>query len=528
MKNLRVLIVDDENRIAQLISKLIHWEENGLLPEGICLDGREAYERISAGGADIVITDIRMPVMDGLELIKRVHETYRNSVHFIVISGYREFEYAHTALKYGVEDYLLKPVNEHELNETLSRLSRAYSTEQERIKKAEKDEQVKKELLAQRAAASLVQDSTIRSLADFNKEYSLTLEDARFLALCVRLDRHTAVVPDIMQDRLIIQNIIRMMSDKFMPVVRNQLYTSDDTGTIYAVLNYTAGGAPQSVLPDIFNDLKEYVYAFSQYELTLASGSEESFPGITGSIRRAEEGIHERIVFGTGRIIGPYDLDIKHDALLEEDILDTIRLKTANAVQSLSSVQLSRLIETTFSGIKEKKLYNADAYYETAGMFVRFVYDQMSVSSREERQLTDEIHLCYSVTDLSALLRTRLCEKLDELRVQKQSQAEKPIRAAKEYVETHYAGKITLEDVAGIMKLNPTYFSTLFKKETGSNFLEYVTGVRIEKAKQLLVSTNDTMAGIAAKVGYADTRYFSQCFEKTAGLKPSVYRKLYS
>jgi two-component system, response regulator YesN len=129
MKNLRVLIVDDESRIAQLISKLIHWTENGLVPAGICLDGKEAYDWISSGSADIVITDIRMPVMDGLELIRCTHELQRDAVHFIVISGYREFEYAHTALKYGVEDYLLKPVNEHELNATLKRLSTAYSTE---------------------------------------------------------------------------------------------------------------------------------------------------------------------------------------------------------------------------------------------------------------------------------------------------------------------------------------------------------------------------------------------------------------
>jgi two-component system, response regulator YesN len=528
MKNLRVLIVDDESRIAQLISKLIHWKENGLVPAGIYLDGQQAYEQISSGNADIVITDIRMPVMDGLELIRRSHELHQNSVHFIVISGYREFEYAHTALKYGVEDYLLKPVNENELNATLKRLSTAYSTEQERIKKAENDEQVKKELLSQRAAAFLVQKGTLSSLADFNREYSLCLEDTFYLALSLRLDRHTAVETDATQDRFIIQNIIRIMTEKFSAVVKNQLHTSTDAGTIYFILNYKTGSCAESVLPDIFNELKEYVYAFSQYELTLAFGGEEQFADVTRSICKAEEGIHERIVFGTGKIISPHDLEIKHDALLEEDILDTIRLKTANAVQSLSSPQLSRLIETVFSGIKEKKLYNADAYYETACMFVRFVYDQMSVSSREEQQLNDEIHSCYSVADLSLLLRTRLCAKLDELRVQKQSQAERPIRFAREYVETHYAEKITLENVAGILKLNSSYFSTLFKKETGSNFLEYITEVRIEKAKNLLISTNDTMAGIAEKVGYTDARYFSQCFEKVAGLKPSVYRRLYS
>jgi len=277
MKNLRVLIVDDENRIAQLISKLIHWEAYGLVPAGICHDGQEAYERMAAEGADIVVTDIRMPVMDGLELIRRVHETYGNAVHFIVISGYREFEYAHTALKFGVEDYLLKPVNEHELNETLSRLCSACSDEQERRDKAEKDEQVKQELLSRQAAAFLVRNSTVPPLADFNREYSLSLADGRFLAACIRLDRHPQAEIDTMQERLIIQNIIRLLTEKCTPFVLNQLHISDDTGTIFSFFNYLPGGSAEGALPDIFNGLKEYVYAFSRYELTLACGGEVPF-----------------------------------------------------------------------------------------------------------------------------------------------------------------------------------------------------------------------------------------------------------
>jgi putative two-component response regulator len=124
---LKVLIADDEPRVGQLVKHLIHWDELGLSFVDICRDGRTALERIEQEQPEIVITDIRMPVLTGLELVQQVTERFPQT-RFVVISGYRYFEYAQKALKYGVEDYLLKPIDEEELNRTLKKICDALQT----------------------------------------------------------------------------------------------------------------------------------------------------------------------------------------------------------------------------------------------------------------------------------------------------------------------------------------------------------------------------------------------------------------
>ena len=109
-----------------------------------------------------------------------------------------------------------------------------------------------------------------------------------------------------------------------------------------------------------------------------------------------------------------------------------------------------------------------------------------------------------------------------------EAESVKPIRQARKYMEDHYDEKIVLEDLAEIVGLNPVYFSVLFKKETGINVSAYLLNIRIEKAKEFLCNTNETIAAIGDRVGYKDSRYFSQIFTKQVGVKPALYRKLHS
>ena len=110
----------------------------------------------------------------------------------------------------------------------------------------------------------------------------------------------------------------------------------------------------------------------------------------------------------------------------------------------------------------------------------------------------------------------------------KRQDENRPIRVVKKYVEEHFGEPLTLEELSQVVDLSPTYLSTIFKKDTGMTFLEYLSKVRMDMAKKLLKETNDTVADICGKVGYSDVRYFTKTFTKYAGLKPKEYRKLYS
>lgn len=129
---------------------------------------------------------------------------------------------------------------------------------------------------------------------------------------------------------------------------------------------------------------------------------------------------------------------------------------------------------------------------------------------------------------LFGVLKRALGEVLEEFRLSQQQKVIRPVREAEDYISHHYAEKVTLETVANLVQMNASYFSTLFKKETGKSFLNYLHDCRIEHAKELLRTTNETMISIAEQVGYSDAHYFRQCFVKTVGINPSLYRKIYS
>ena len=135
---------------------------------------------------------------------------------------------------------------------------------------------------------------------------------------------------------------------------------------------------------------------------------------------------------------------------------------------------------------------------------------------------------CGSAQELFRHLSGILCESVDAILQDRRQAEKKPVRAAKQYIQQHYMQPISLEEVADFVGFNASYFSTLFKKESGKNFLEYLSEVRMNRAKELLRQTNLTVANICSQVGYNDLKHFTQSFKKATGLKPNEFRKLYS
>ena len=183
MGKLTAIIVDDEYRIGQLISRLIHFQEIDVELLKIFDNSSEALVFILENHPDIVISDIQMPVIDGLELIRHVHES-QFFPHFILISGYKEFEYARTALKYGVEDYLLKPVNETELNQILKKVCSEHNQMlKEKEETRELKETAKREhiLGGREALLALMQENYPEKLETFNFNYKTSLQSGDFL-----------------------------------------------------------------------------------------------------------------------------------------------------------------------------------------------------------------------------------------------------------------------------------------------------------------------------------------------------------
>ena len=163
---IRVLIVDDEPFIRQGVKILINWKEHGYEVIGEASNGKEAMEIIKNTSVDLVITDIKMPEMNGLELIERVKKNNYKNIKFIVLSGFYEFEYAKTAIKYGVKDYVLKPIQKEELNHVLDEFQKDFAKEQDDLKKIEKAENDRYEMNLNKLIIGKADSRTIKLLEE--------------------------------------------------------------------------------------------------------------------------------------------------------------------------------------------------------------------------------------------------------------------------------------------------------------------------------------------------------------------------
>ena len=275
-------------------------------------------------------------------------------------------------------------------------------------------------------------------------------------------------------------------------------------------------------------DVRRYLSGFPEYVATLAFGEEITPQQGKLSLQTARQRMNWRIALGANRIIGPEHF-VTNPKLGE---LDTIaRAQLQNAVEALNAAAASRVWQDLVRQIQSNPQNDPALYYTLARCFLNTFYGDLTWDERRTRQCRnwlEQVRHCWQLPQLNELVEQAIAEELQTQQKELDNQTARPVRMALNYIAENYAQKIGLDEIAEMLQMNSSYFSTLFKKETGRNFQNYLTEYRIEKAKELLRTTNETMMSVAEQVGYQDTRYFSQCFVKVVGVKPSLYRKMYS
>lgn len=527
-----ILIVDDEFRIGQLIRRLIHFEELGLELIDVFDDSEKALGAILLHHPDVVISDIKMPGMDGLELVRRTQEAGIAS-RFVFVSGFREFEYAHKALQYGVEDYLLKPVKEEDLNNILQKLSDGH---EQVLQHRREEKQLQEEARRGRYIRGFDLIQAIESAGEWvdwqelNRMMQSNVQNGKMLAFLLQLDYYDASQQDDIQDRMVINNLITMTEDRLRPHLYEQLYAVQDKTLMIGLLNYAPAASTmvRQELYTVYADVRRYLSGFPEYVATLAFGEEITPQQGKLSLQTARQRMNCRIALGANRIIGPEHF-VTNPKLGE---LDTIaRAQLQNAVEALNAAAASRVWQDLVRQIQSNPQNDPALYYTLARCFLNTFYGDLTWDERRTRQCRnwlEQVRHCWQLPQLNELVEQAIAEELQTQQKELDNQTARPVRMALDYIAENYAQKIGLDEIAEMLQMNSSYFSTLFKKETGRNFQNYLTEYRIEKAKELLRTTNETMMSVAEQVGYQDTRYFSQCFVKVVGVKPSLYRKMYS
>ena len=536
---LKVLIADDEKMICSLISQLLDWNALGYEIVGMAYTGVDAYEMIRKEQPDVIISDIRMPGYDGIELIKRTKEAGIEA-EFVMISGFKQFEYAQNAMKYGVKYYLLKPIEEDKLQEIaeeikdaiLSRKQHDHYRNQLELEIQETRDKMKKRFLT----SMLFGEQESRKIADcnsINQEYSTSFKEGVFQAVFIKVDTDRGEEESIgsMIEKL------EKYTDILGDVCEEHITTEMHSGIITLVnYKFEQEALVRKKIEEMYEEIKKYIDRFEGFSVVLGVGRKmDHFLESNLCLKTAIDAIKYRIRISNTNIIylenyqfEPYDIDKivtegKKQAYLSKVVSGDIR----GAQECLAAT----LREIRYSGGSYSPILFFDILIAYVDLLTDYCKQQDLYSEEYERNLkkwnvsTDNIR---SEKMLLAVTEELIRETLEYAAEEKKSKDIKPIREIKKYIEVNYMEEISLGPLAELVDMNASYLSSVFKKETGMTYSEYLILCRVKQASRLLVETNLSIGEIAHQSGYQDARYFSKQFSKQVGLKPSEYRKLYS
>ena len=534
---IRVVVTDDEAKVCQLICGLVDWPALDMEVVGVAHNGLEALEMVRTLRPDLMITDIRMPGCDGLELIGQAKRLCEN-LEFIIISGYRHFEYAQSAIKYGVCDYLLKPIKKAELESTLRKMGDRYRrrteqlTQEERLKLRLQSDRDKlraglfSALLAGRAAWSEM------TAERANQDYHFRFGPGVYQVFIVKMD---------CPYELLYQESFKILSERIGRALRGALTEEChdmelcfERSRAYGVLNYEGDGKQvRRQLRAGLDELLTQTGVFESVRLTIGLGAPVvSLPELERSLASAERAVSQRLLEGSGAVISVYP-EPEENAVIDR-LLSEFRRSMDTALEVLNRETAAVALQRLGMGALEGLLVGHDLLLLAQNAYRLYLTALIGRGLSAENP--DEAHqvfaaqadLCGSGQELFALLADTVLHSVDAIMNDRRQAEKKPIRAAKQYIQENYMRPLTLEEVADQVGFNASYFSTLFKKESGQNFQEYLSEVRMNRAKELLKETNRNVAAICSDVGYSDLKHFTQSFKKFTGLKPNEFRKLYS
>lgn len=537
---IRVVVADDEEKVCQLICSLIDWKALDMEIVGVAHNSIEALELIQSLHPDIMITDIRMPGYDGLELINRGKQI-KNDIEFIIISGYSHFEYAQTAIKYGVSDYLLKPIKKNELLVSLNKICEKHKLKTEQLTREERLKiRLQSDIDKLRTGfltEILFKKGTNREVLDIKKcndSYHFRFHPGCFQVFIIKMD---CAYEDLFKSSVkIFENRIAQVLRLLLKEECFDMEICFQNSKTYCLLNYDNNNK-KKIRKQIKASLDELLVQnsiFNKIQLTIGLGiAVNNINDLKKSLITAEVAIEQRLIEGTKKLIENVPIQCnssENDGLLSEftkNMEAALEFLDPNGV--LESIDYIRNKALSTPNIVGHELLNV--VKEAFNIYLMLLRKHQFNLENQENLLESfslNIELCSSASQLFGYLKSIVNDSVNSAIENRRQAYIKPIREAKQYIQQNYMKPITLKEVSSFVGFNDSYFSSLFKKECGINFLEYLSEIRMNKAKELLKETNLSVACICEAVGYNDLKHFIKLFKKYSGLKPNEFRKLYS
>ncbi|RKP51591.1 DNA-binding response regulator [Cohnella endophytica] len=517
-----VILVDDEVFTRKGLIKLIDWESCGFQIVAEADNGEDALEIIRKVRPDVVITDIRMPVLDGMELIRRVVEENDANPSFIIISGYDDFKYAQQAVRYGVRDFILKPIDEFEISDTLRRLNENLGREgAERLRNDS--------LLNDSMLESIVLgEASDTAIAQWEQRMMLRANDRLFYLFAELNDNH-AWNPSAGQIssagfKEIVHQVLQRMSGGEQP-----FYLHDHHNRIGILV-------PERALEAFNGSIERFVIRFRQ-ALSVESGDRVFLYAGAPVSRLADIG--QSYITAKETLLYKYIHDdnrfVIYDQVKTEKVnYVTFELKEVGLfverMEELQTENVRATVESLFHNFRNDR-YAPEAVKITIHQYVLGITKSIRGMDGDESALSSFAPVVgwYDLSLTLGELKRLFSEFVDEsqryIAELRKVQVKGGIQKIRGYIETNYSSNISLKSIAAFFFINPVYLGQLFKKSYGVYFNDFLLQIRINEAKKLLRQSSDIrIYEVAEKVGFSSADYFVTQFEKIEHMTPKEYR----
>lgn len=503
---MRILVVEDEIKIRQGISKLISAHTDHVVA-GEAKNGKEGLEMLLRLRPDIVISDIRMPVMDGLEMVETA-KAAGAKCHFVILSGYSEFEYARKALRYGVDDYLLKPLGPEDVIGLLDKLQAQISKEEEQ---------------AAETAEGLIRDILLGGRTGQDRDYEWLQQAGTFfpdmgyyLAAGYVGDTGTRYTDTVLEQ-------LEKMKAKY-PQNRIRDTFLENTQEIFCLIQ--CGWGQEELEQKLAR--RVYLSLESRNMPVWALVPMQELP----KLKEAAETLREWYLYG---LLCGYRTILTREkiaalSLEEYRYPSQLEAKLRTAVCSVSPEMLEKSAEAFKKSMREVSgsPFLIRGGYEKMAAFVENVCHETNEEAYKALQggkLRQQIAKSITRGELEDNF-DRMIHCIAESGGKKEDIRNYTIQRAIAFIREHYRENISLELLAGYLEITPEYLSTLFNREVGINFSTFLKRFRISQAKRLLRGTDKKIYEIALETGYNDPKYFNRVFKEEIGVSPGDYRQL--
>lgn len=527
----KLILVDDEDDVKEGIYHEVEWDKYGFKVIGCYGNGKEALESLDRDIPDVIITDIKMPFMSGLELAESVREKYP-VIRIIILTGFDMFEFAQKAIKLNVDEYVLKPFSREELINSLVKVKSQIDeqiAEKENVKILETHFRNSLPVLKDRFLSSLITSKlSLKDIYTKTSSYKIDLHEGGCIISVINYDSGIEY-SKLSDDKELLLFAINNIAE--------EICTKHDKGIVFVhkenviVLSSGANEDEDTTINKTLRVLEEICQSIEKYlkiTVTIGVGT------LVNSLLKAKlsyEGavlaLDYKLILGNNRIICIDDVEkrkvekIEFDELKEEALIRCIKIGTVE--------ELKELIQELFDNLESINVSYSE--YQIFLLEILTVLNRLIRNFSIDKFFTPNYNLALEISRFNNISEAKqwimdICIRLMGcIEVERMDACKNLIYSAKEYIAQHFhESDISVNSVSKHLHISTGYFCNIFKRETKTSFVNYLNQLRIETAKEMLRTKDFRTFEVAEKTGFSDPNYFSYCFRKYVGISPKEYR----